>query len=117
MTITTGMIVTLITIASPLFVGAFALWSRIENKFKEHDAATALRVKAVADEHKETQRRLSELEKSTVTKEDYIIDRAATDRAIENIALSLRDGLSTVTGRIDLVLFEIGRQRNNGKQE
>lgn len=117
MTITTGMIVTLITIASPLFVGAFALWGRIEKKFKEYDQAVAGRIEAVKDEHRETQRRLSELEKTTVTKDDYINDRQATDRAIESIALSLREGLATVTGRIDLVLFEVGRQRNNGKQE
>ena len=113
MVITAEILITLLAIGGPLFAGAFALWGRIEKKFKEHDEALAERVKAVKLETEKTQGRLEILEKNTVQKDAYLLDRQTTDRAIESIALSFREGIATVTGRIDLVLFEINRRNHN----
>jgi len=102
----------LLAIASPLFIGAFALWGRIEKKFSAVDAATVLRVAALKLETDKIESRMADLEKTAVTKEDYQADRDATNRAIGEIGLALRETSATITSRIDLVLFEVGRNRN-----
>lgn len=111
MVITTGMIVTLMAIASPLFAGAIWFFGLVDKKLKAQDTATVARVAAVKEDHTNFKNRLELLEKNAVSKDDYQNDRDATNRAIEGIAIALRDTTATITGRIDLVLFEAGRRR------
>lgn len=126
MPITFEFLALLIGIAVPLFGGAFAVWRMIEKRVTEKLNGVEQQIdlmkeerKRIVEERKEAEqglvKRVDKLESTTVNREDYLMDRQSTDRAIESIALSLREGLNTVTQRIDLVLFEIGR--NNGKKD
>lgn len=127
MPLTVEMITALIAIGGPVLALAFGAWKMIEKKVNESLTGVKLEVdnmkkertnlladrKAVEADHA---RRLESLEKNTVTREDYVMDRESTNRAIESIALTLRETTSTITSRIDLVLFEIGRQKH-GEQK
>ena len=127
MPITFEFLTLLIGIAVPLFGGAFAVWRMIEKKVNEKLQGVSREIDLIKEERKRIvserekaeeglDKRVEKLESTTVNREDYLMDRQSTDRAIESIALSLREGLNTVTQRIDLVLFEIGRN-NNGKKD
>lgn len=126
MPITFEFIALLIGIVAPLFVGAFAVWRMIEKKVSEKLKSVEQQIDLmkeertnIVSERKEAEKGLGErvkkLEDTTVSRADYLMDRQSTDRAIESIALSLREGLNTVTQRIDLVLFEIGRSTHGKK--
>lgn len=126
MPITFEFLAILVSIAVPLLGGAFAVWRMIDKKVTDKLTGVEQQIKRMTEdstrivaERKEADqdlgKRVEKLENSTVNREDYLMDRQSTDRAIESIALSLREGLNTVTQRIDLVLFEIGR--NNGKKD
>lgn len=126
MPITLEFISLILGITAPLFVGAFAVWRMIDKRVSEkltsvEDQISLMKEERsrIVQERKEAEqglgKRVEKLETTSVSREDYLADRQATDRAIESIALSLREGLNTVTQRIDLVLFEIGR--NNGKRD
>lgn len=127
MPLTIEMITIFIGIAGPVLGLAIGAWKIIEKKVNESLKGVETQVdnmktersnlladrKAIEADHA---RRLESLEKNTVTKEDYAFDRESTNRAIESIALTLRETTSTITSRIDLVLFEIGRQKH-GEQK
>lgn len=126
MPITLEFLSLILGITAPLFVGAFAVWRMIEKRVSEkltsvEDQISLMKEERsrIVQERKEAEqglgKRVEKLETTSVSREDYLADRQTTDRAIESIALSLREGLNTVTQRIDLVLFEIGR--NNGKRD
>ena len=126
MPITLEFLSLILGITAPLFVGAFAVWRMIDKRVSEkltsvEDQISLMKEERsrIVQERKEAEqglgKRVEKLETTSVSREDYLADRQTTDRAIESIALSLREGLNTVTQRIDLVLFEIGR--NNGKRD
>lgn len=128
MAITTEMILTLIGIATPLFGAALWLAKQLDKKVKDGLVKIELEVKAQADERKRLLEergvldkrindRIGELEKNSVHKDDYLQDRESTNRAIDGIALALRETSATITGRIDLVLFEVGRRNGHAKSD
>lgn len=120
MPITTEMIVAIIGIATPLFGAAFWLGRWLDKKVKENIKSlqdqmasyTTERQRLLSERERVEQglnARVAELERNTVTREDYLQDRETVNRAMDGIALALRESQATVTSRIDLVLFEINR--------
>lgn len=108
MTITLELIVIVLGILTPVLGGAAAFWRMIERKIND-------RLSSLSTEVARLEKKVEKLEATSVSRDDYLTDRQSMERAIENIALSLREGLNTVTQRVDLVLFEIGRNNGNKK--
>lgn len=121
MPITTDVIIAIIGIATPLFGAAFWLGRWLDRKVKENIKTLQDQMAGYVGERQrlltEFNARVSELERSSVSKEDYLQDREAINRAMDGIALALRESQATVTSRIDLVLFEINRGKRNAKSD
>lgn len=119
MPITVEMILIIIGILTPVLGGVAAIWRMIDKKVNTQVSDLKKEVdrleKATARADEVATKRIEKLETNTVSRDDYLTDRQSMERAIENIALSLREGLNTVTQRVDLVLFEIGRNNGNKK--
>lgn len=111
----------------PLFGGVAWVWKSIGAKIKEGQKATEARLDEMAAERqrllneiktdeKNLEDRLTLLERNSVSKEDHNNNMAAIHRSMDAVALALRETSATLTSRIDMVLFEVGR-KNNAKSE
>lgn len=120
-----GLIITGILV--PLFGGVAWVWRNIDSKIKEGQKVTQTRIDEMAKERerllneiktdeKNLEDRLTLLERNSVSKEDHNNNMAAIHRSMDAVALALRETSATLTSRIDMVLFEVGR-KNNAKPE
>lgn len=114
-----GVIIT--GILMPLFGAAFWLWKQILGKIAESQKISADRIDSMAserarllqetrNEEKELADRIKSLEQNSVTKDDHNKSLEAMNRALEGMSLALRETGATLTSRIDLVLFEVGKR-------
>ncbi len=97
--------VALTVIFGAVLGAAFALWKWVDAKVKALEETTDKKIDKIND-------KVETLEKNTVSKEDHNTALVGMNRAMEGMALALRETGATLTSRIDLVLFEVGRQKN-----
>ena len=113
--LTLEVIALLITgILAPLLVGAFSFWKMIQGKIAESIQGVRKDIQDLKDNHKTSETKISNLEKETVSKEDHTASMTAINNSISAVAIALRETGATLTSRIDLVLFEVGRHKKDG---
>lgn len=113
--LTLEVIALLITgIVGPLLVGAFSFWKMIQGKIAEAVQGVHADIQDLKDDHRTVEGRVHTLEKDTVSKEDHSAAMQAINTSISAVAIALRETGATLTSRIDLVLFEVGRHKKDG---
>lgn len=100
--------VALTVIFGAVLGAAFALWKWVDSKVKALEDSTDKKIEKV-------DLKIDNLEKNTVSKDDHHASMGAINKSIDSIALALRETGATLTSRIDLVLFEVGRQKSGTK--
>lgn len=94
--------------AATIIGAAYTLWNRLSSKIDKVEANAAIQVAALKKD-------FDTLEKTVVLKEDHNESMRNMTRLVEGINLALREMGATMTQRIDMVLFEVGRQNNGNK--
>lgn len=101
-------------IAAPLLAGALAFWKMIQAKITESLAGVRKEFADLKAAHDKSEGLIAALERESVTKEDHLASMTTINNSISALAIALRETGATLTHRIDLVLFEVGRKSKDG---